>query len=1534
VIPEIPIANKQRRKGFLNILLAGGTFAFLALTMDEALSTGGTQPTVNSFAQNTINTIFGDLQQEMSDGSTVAPYSGATVYIPNSNLTAVPALAGFTPTISAGYENDGLTNLLKRSAYGIPFHYTRGNLYSQAGVSRASAVNSITASLDGHAITPVRWNEHLLLGRANTSSPTDYTPVSNFTAPDWILVAKDNSNPMALNSTLTQSGSNPVTGRYAYAIYNEGGLLDMNVAGYPTGMTQSQTSYKSLEAFADLTQLGLTQNQVDQIVGWRNSATAQPGGSFPNYTFTPAAATNYYNSVLNNPTGFLSPISANGLSDQQFISRQQLLGVAQSLNISPDIMQYLGTFTRSLEQPSNFPDPNRPKIYGPNSPPPPSTLVNNYVGNNDAVNADATVNPAFQSIRVTSPFTRFNGTTAVVGEPLVKYKFALSQLAMVAYNDSNNSNMPTGFTPTASDPDPIYDHFGLYRTGSELPWVYNHTGNAGSTNPTNHILTLSQVSALNREPDFAELLKASILAGSIAKGAPNENQGQSNYQYAQDSLVDLQVLQIMANLIDQQDSDSYSTNIEFANAATGQTAQIYGVEDLPYFYRFHVLSVVDQLPSPVVSANSAAATVDIGTSRTTFSFPGTQGVNFPSGSATTIPSTIFTESANGTTASIANIVPITSAQAANFNAGEVTYLLVPDVWNPHDPNSMLNENAALRPTNFRIFYTTADPGDMIPPFDEEVGTEITYPINGTTTPILNFEKILPETNGTNPPTTYYWPISTQAGIPMSEHSFPGTNTTNSLSFSDMIAGNIDLFREPTLLWNNNDPTGINLNVSGNIAVPEPNTGKTYYGLIFGKAPISRLLSVVSTPAKPTDGSYVAQAQTVNPLYYLTGSGQAQFSFFLQYQDAFGNWVTYDTKYADQHGLTPPPPAIVDTADFSANNSWKNPTLNNQWAWNISSMDPRTARWGISVGSTIGNDGGSNRHLTPGINIPPFLEPQISSLIPYWGSSSSSANQSIESTNFSILQTNRPVADAGDFSAYSNPCNLSLTNENLQMRFFSPNEYSLTAPQTGSARECNGMFSQNDSTIESTLLSANGSSPNGQNYYEDPDGIDRLGMAAYATKTLNTTDSPIGMPLATANTYSAENGIGTPTSQSQSRPLVLNRPFRSVSDMSYAFTGTPWKSIDFFTPASGDTALLDTFCVNAPPAGGMVAGKVDLNTRQAPVLQALIAGAYRDETNNAATPPSYSLPPLTGTEASLVASKLVNITTDTIQIPSDNWRGPLENVSWLVGHYVNNPTLTTAADEYTYVPPTPLASGEISSATYAGLSAVLDNTVYTNPANSANLSTYKIQRMREAGIRPLADCGQTRVWNLLIDVIAQTGSYPDGSTSLSGFSVNGEHHYWQHVAIDRLTGQILDQSIEEVSEAPNDILSSNLTINGNVAAGTTIGTLSALPGSTFTFTLVSGPGGTDNADFTISGNTLQAATTLNSTNQSTYSILVQATNPNGQSYQQTLTISTVPSSMDTPTMPTWALGTLALLLLAIGYRFLPGIALPGNSNRNA
>ena len=65
---------------------------------------------------------------------------------------------------------------------------------------------------------------------------------------------------------------------------------------------------------------------------------------------------------------------------------------------------------------------------------------------------------------------------------------------------------------------------------------------------------------------------------------------------------------------------------------------------------------------------------------------------------------------------------------------------------------------------------------------------------------------------------------------------------------------------------------------------------------------------------------------------------------------------------------------------------------------------------------------------------------------------------------------------------------------------------------------------------------------------------------------------------------------------------------------------------------------------------------------------------------------------------------------------------------------------------------------------------------------------------------MTSVSQTRVWNVLIDVVAQSGhNNPNAQSLQNDFIAEGEQHYWAHVAIDRFTGQVLDKQIEVVNE---------------------------------------------------------------------------------------------------------------------------------------
>src|SRR5690606_8030777 len=87
------------------------------------------------------------------------------------------------------------------------------------------------------------------------------------------------------------------------------------------------------------------------------------------------------------------------------------------------------------------------------------------------------------------------------------------------------------------------------------------------------------------------------------------------------------------------------------------------------------------------------------------------------------------------------------------------------------------------------------------------------------------------------------------------------------------------------------------------------------------------------------------------------------------------------------------------------------------------------------------------------------------------------------------------------------------------------------------------------------------------------------------------------------------------------------------------------------------------------------------------------------------------------------------------------------------------------------------------------------------------------------------------------------------------------------------------NVTQVNEAPTDIALSGDTIAENAGANATVGTLSATDpnsGSTFTYTLVSGSGDTDNALFNISGSEIRANDTLDYETQDSYSVRIQVT----------------------------------------------------------
>ncbi|WP_166664869.1 cadherin domain-containing protein, partial [Pedobacter metabolipauper] len=101
------------------------------------------------------------------------------------------------------------------------------------------------------------------------------------------------------------------------------------------------------------------------------------------------------------------------------------------------------------------------------------------------------------------------------------------------------------------------------------------------------------------------------------------------------------------------------------------------------------------------------------------------------------------------------------------------------------------------------------------------------------------------------------------------------------------------------------------------------------------------------------------------------------------------------------------------------------------------------------------------------------------------------------------------------------------------------------------------------------------------------------------------------------------------------------------------------------------------------------------------------------------------------------------------------------------------------------------------------------------------------------------------------------------------------------------------SVTNVNEAPTAIALSALSINENVAAGSTVGTLSTTDpdaSNTFTYTLVTGTGSTDNTSFTIDGTSLKLTPSPDFETKSSYSIRIRTTDQGSLYYEKEFTIS--------------------------------------------
>jgi hypothetical protein len=193
----------------LVVLLTGIALAYFSRTTTD-----------RQLAQSSYNDTSADLLARSALDITVSDLKQEIAIKPVTNGNIQPSRYGVPPIT----DPQPIPNLIRRGFSGDP-------------TGRTSSVSSGAASASGRFISLARWNSHYLIPRASTTNSIDSTPVSSFIAPDWVLVTPQGPNPAP--------APNAVMGRYAFAVYDEGGLIDVNLGGFPTYASLSRPTRPS-----------------------------------------------------------------------------------------------------------------------------------------------------------------------------------------------------------------------------------------------------------------------------------------------------------------------------------------------------------------------------------------------------------------------------------------------------------------------------------------------------------------------------------------------------------------------------------------------------------------------------------------------------------------------------------------------------------------------------------------------------------------------------------------------------------------------------------------------------------------------------------------------------------------------------------------------------------------------------------------------------------------------------------------------------------------------------------------------------------------------------------------------------------------------------------------------------------------------------------------------------------------------------------------------------------------------------------------
>lgn len=533
-----PIPRFRRKAGAALILALAALVLILVIvlaffsraTLQRQISSSSASNTqVDFLAETSLNIILDDIRHEIEAGSMPDPLTNVNIRIFRPLITTNGI---FAPSMSLQRVGDaGITNIVKISRSNAPF-FTSSDGYAKPagrpkdGIARASAISADAPSANGRRISAVRWNHPKFMTAAE---------VAQFKAPDWIYLDRAGKNPTNFTDLGKLANASPdnkdfVLGRFAYVIYDEGGLLDINVIGNALPAAENTRKGRAHQITLTNGLAGITVPQFSTFISWRSPTTATQGGREADQLFDPGR-------------DFIA-VPAN---EQTFVNRQDLLKYTSQPGspLPQSLLPFLTTYSRDLSAPA----------FGTSRS---LTLANPAPA--------AEFNPLLAGVRFDAGLTLARpegGVNVKAGAPVMTRKFPLSKIDLLSQA-----------TPDANA---VRYYFGLEQTPGGK-WQY-------SAHVNGRIAKLAEVAALGREPNFFEVLQAVIEHGSLARN------GGDTYTFddARASNPYLHILQIGANIIDQWDGDDLPTTLSYYDVGNNNWEDLYGTENLPYINSIDLL---------------------------------------------------------------------------------------------------------------------------------------------------------------------------------------------------------------------------------------------------------------------------------------------------------------------------------------------------------------------------------------------------------------------------------------------------------------------------------------------------------------------------------------------------------------------------------------------------------------------------------------------------------------------------------------------------------------------------------------------------------------------------------------------------------------------------------------------------------------------------------------------------------------------------------------------------------------------------------